>query len=111
MALNSTSKARVNAADIQVIGLGLSHTGTFSLSHALESLGFGLANIHSVCPKPIGWSCGKLEPPPEIFDMVLRGYKSVVDSPAAITAKDLYAAYPNAKFVLTTRSPVAWGTV
>ncbi|KIJ33414.1 hypothetical protein M422DRAFT_264679 [Sphaerobolus stellatus SS14] len=55
-----------------------------------------------------GWVTATEQPSPENFDAVLKGYKSVVDSTAAITAKGLYDAYPNAKFILTTRDPVRW---
>ncbi|KIJ31672.1 hypothetical protein M422DRAFT_266572 [Sphaerobolus stellatus SS14] len=45
---------------------------------------------------------------PERFDELLKSYKSAVDSPLAIVAREVYAAYPNAKFILTTRDPVKW---
>jgi len=37
---------------------------------------------------------------PERFDKILSGYHSVVDSPVAIMAAEVYAAYPDAKYIL-----------
>jgi hypothetical protein len=37
---------------------------------------------------------------PEDFDGILRGYGSVLDYPAAMYPAELYAAYPDAKFIL-----------
>ncbi|GJJ12978.1 hypothetical protein Clacol_007225 [Clathrus columnatus] len=44
----------------------------------------------------------------EVFDKVLQGYKSAVDSQVVVMYKEVYAAYPNAKFVLTVRDPSKW---
>jgi hypothetical protein len=41
---------------------------------------------------------------PEIY----RGYESAVDWPTAGFFRELSAAYPSAKFVLTYRSPESW---
>lgn len=42
------------------------------------------------------------ESDPELFDLILNGYQSVVDPPAAIHPADTYAAYPDAKFILVS---------
>ena len=42
---------------------------------------------------------------PEAFDRILQGYQSVVDSPVAVKPEEVYAAYPNAKFILASLVP------
>lgn len=39
---------------------------------------------------------------------IFKGYRSAVDWPTATYYRELHAAYPEAKFVLTTRSPESW---
>ncbi|KAF8518824.1 hypothetical protein BU17DRAFT_90610 [Hysterangium stoloniferum] len=47
---------------------------------------------------------------PEQFDTIFQGYHAVLDQPAALFPDELYAAYPDAKFILTTRDPDKWAT-
>ncbi|GJJ12919.1 hypothetical protein Clacol_007166 [Clathrus columnatus] len=108
-------QCRPNAASIEVIGLGLGRTGTTSLWAALDILGFGPAYHPMQSPNQTeDWTAwaeileGK-DTSFEAFDRILRGYRSVVDSPVATMYKEVYAAYPNAKFILTVRDPVKWG--
>jgi len=109
----ASQQERSNPAPIKVIGLGLGRTGTMSLCVALEMLGFG------PCYHPMkasqdsrdwfAWaSIAEGKSSPEEFDKLLSGYQSAVDSPLAIMAVEVYAAYPNAKFILTTRDPAKW---
>jgi len=42
------------------------------------------------------------------WEQIYRGYNSAVDWPTAGFFRELYAAYPSAKFVLTHRSPESW---
>ena len=42
------------------------------------------------------------ESDPKLFDQILEGYQSVVDAPAAIKVAEIYAAYPDAKFILVS---------
>ncbi|KAF8498877.1 hypothetical protein BU17DRAFT_59255, partial [Hysterangium stoloniferum] len=44
------------------------------------------------------------------FDTILQGYHAVLDQPPALFPGELYAAYPDAKFILTTRDPDKWAT-
>ncbi|GJJ12920.1 hypothetical protein Clacol_007167 [Clathrus columnatus] len=105
-------RCRPDAAPIEVIGVGLGRTGTTSLWAALDILGFGPA-YHPMQSQTEDWAAwaeileGK-DTSPEAFDRILRGYRSVVDSPVATMYREVYAAYPNAKFILTVRDPVKW---
>ncbi|GJJ09185.1 hypothetical protein Clacol_003407 [Clathrus columnatus] len=45
---------------------------------------------------------------PEVLDDIYRGYVTAMDSTTAVLAEPLYRAYPEAKFILTTRDPAKW---
>lgn len=96
---------------MKVISLGVGRTGTYSLKLALERLGFGPCHhMEEVLKNPAvqvplwmnaangspGWSA------------MYAGYASATDWPTAAFAPELAAQYPNAKFILTVRSPESW---
>ncbi len=96
---------------VQVIGCGVGRTGTFSLKLALNQLGVGPCHHMEAVVKnkseqvPL-WSealKGNADWP-AIYD----GFSSAVDWPTAAFFRELSAAYPSAKFVLTVRSPESW---
>jgi len=96
---------------MQIIGTGVGRTGTYSLKLAVNQLGFGpchhmeevLLNMPVQLPL---WSAALRGEPdwPAIF----HGYQSAVDWPTAGFFRELFAAYPTARFVLTHRSPDTW---
>ncbi|MCG6933695.1 MAG: hypothetical protein LJE57_08645 [Gallionella sp.] len=96
---------------ISVIGAGVGRTGTYSLKLAINQLGFGpchhmeevLFNMPVQVPL---WSAAVSGRPD--WQKVYSGYKSAVDWPTAGFYRELHAAYPTAKFVLTHRSPESW---
>ncbi|KAJ7485588.1 hypothetical protein FB451DRAFT_1432056 [Mycena latifolia] len=106
---------------MQVLGLGFSRTGTASLKIALETLGYvetshgrtvGAASpsVHDMWIEATkakfhgkGTLYGRAE-----WDRLLGDYQAVTDWPHTLFAEDLIAAYPEAKVVLTTRSPDSW---
>ncbi|GJJ15804.1 hypothetical protein Clacol_010082 [Clathrus columnatus] len=117
----------------KVICLGLGQTGTSSLMDALEMLGFGpcyhmkvvlqnqdpneiktwtdlgqgnvTSDIVAVGLEPI---CRLGSTTLDDIRTLLKDYNSIVDYPPAIYYEELYKAYPDAKFILTTREPVKW---
>ncbi|KAJ7485540.1 hypothetical protein FB451DRAFT_1230196 [Mycena latifolia] len=106
---------------MQVLGLGLSRTGTASLKIALETLGYVETNhgrmvgnaspavqdmwIEAIKAKYYGKGTpyGRAE-----WDRLLGEYPAVTDWPHTLFAEDLIAAYPEAKVVLTTRNVDSW---
>lgn len=96
---------------LEVIDPGFGRTGTLSLKHALDHLGLGpchhmeeiflhpeqVAHWQAIAAKkPVDWSA------------VFSGYRSQVDWPGAHVWRELAAAYPKAKVVLTVRPEASW---
>lgn len=96
---------------MQVIGVGVGRTGTYSLKLALERLGLGpchhmeevLRNQATQVPHWTAAAAGEAN-----WQAIYDGYQSAVDWPTAGFYRELAAAYPDAKFVLTHRHPERW---
>ena len=97
---------------IQVIGAGCGRTGTASLKKALEILGFdpcyhmfeNVKHGHS-----LQWEAALNGNPSRAeWDAILGDFAATVDFPAAVAYKELMAAYPDAKVVLSVRDPQSW---
>ena len=96
---------------MQVIGTGVGRTGTYSLKLAINQLGFGPCHhmeevLHNMPLQVPLWSAalnGGAD-----FQSIYAGYPSAVDWPTAGFFRELFEAYPSAKFVLTQRSPESW---
>jgi hypothetical protein len=96
---------------MQVIGAGLGRTGTYSLKAALNQLGLGpchhMEGVRQNLPVQVPlWEAAVAGRPDwaKIYD----GYQSAVDWPTASFFRELAVAYPDAKFVLSVRSPESW---
>jgi hypothetical protein len=95
---------------LEVIGAGYSRTGTLSLKHALEILGYGRC-YHFVELLKRGHTARRLailDGKPVNWDELLAGYSAAVDYPAAAYYRELAANYPEAKVILTVRDPDEW---
>lgn len=96
---------------LKVIGAGVGRTGTYSLKLALNQLQFGpchhmeevLLNMPAQVPL---WAAAARGRPD--WRAIYAGYESAVDWPTAAFFRELRAAYPAAKFILTHRSPESW---
>ncbi|KAJ6556370.1 P-loop containing nucleoside triphosphate hydrolase protein [Mycena capillaripes] len=105
---------------MRVLVLGYPRTGTSSMRAALEMLGYG--DVHHMMavfgnpPEAEMWTeainarffgrgtpYGRAE-----WDQLLGHCQAVTDTPAAMFAADLVAAYPEAKVILTNRDPDKW---
>jgi Sulfotransferase domain len=104
-------RATVTAPAVAVIGVGLPRTGTASLQAALDELGFGPCyHMFELIRRPRRaplWLAAA-EGQPVDWAAVLAGYRSTVDFPGAYFWRDLVAACPEAKVVLTLRDPDRW---
>lgn len=96
---------------LDVFGAGFGRTGTLSLKTALEKLGFG----------PCHHMLNMLEQPEQIpfwnaaaagetmdWSQVYAGHRSSVDWPGARFWREITAAFPAAKVILTVRDPEKW---
>jgi hypothetical protein len=109
------SEVGVPSPTLQVIGAGLGRTGTLSLHAALVNLGFAPCEHMTNCfahPErfalwlqalqrkragaPIDWR--------PLFD----GYRATVDWPGAYFWRELVAAHPTARVILTVRDAERW---
>jgi len=96
---------------LSVLGAGFGRTGTMSLKHALERLGFGPCYhmlevrhnpghdrlwMDAVQGRAVDW------------DALFADYASACDWPQCHFWRPLAAHYPEAKVILTLRDPQAW---
>jgi len=96
---------------LQVIGAGVGRTGTYSLKLAINQLGLGpchhMEDVLDQMPVQVPlWAAaakGKAD-----WAAIYDGFRSAVDWPTAGFFRELNAAYPEARFVLTVRSPESW---
>jgi len=96
---------------LQVIGVGVGRTGTYSLKLAIDQLGLGPCHhMEEVLLNPAHhvplWAAAVHGTPD--WRAIYDSYESAVDWPTAGFFQELAAAYPAAKFVLTVRDPDRW---
>lgn len=102
---------------LKVVGAGYGRTGTYSLTMALEELGFPtLHTQHMYDNQKIlnMWTDNVFMPSIKAdavtmgtpdFDLIAsQGYMATTDLPAALYVEEIAAHYPDCKFILTTRS-------
>ena len=85
---------------MKVFGIGLGRTGTKSLTHALEQLGF--KTLH--CPGFHMDAPGRVRVDWSDFD----SHDAVTDEGAALVYRDADLRYPGSKFILTIRDMERW---
>jgi hypothetical protein len=98
---------------IQVIGAGFGRTGTLSLKHALERLGFDKCyHMMEVMEHPDHlplWA--KAHRGEEIdWSHLFNGYLASVDWPSCNLWREQLNEFPDAKVILSTRDPERWYT-
>lgn len=99
------------APKLQIIDTGFGRTGTDSMREALNMLGVGPCHhMRELLADPdhrAAWrriACGQETD----FEAVLGGYGACVDWPSAYYWPHLIRAYPQAKVLLTWRTPESW---
>jgi hypothetical protein len=107
--------AGVPSPTLRVIGAGFGRTGTLSLREALVLLGFGpcdhmLENIEHPSRFALWAEVLRRKQAGEPIDWrpLLMGYRAIVDWPGAYFWRELVAAHPEAKVILTVRDPDRW---
>ena len=84
----------------KIFGIGLSRTGTTSLTAALEILGYRAYHF----PHLKKGLFGKFS----IHQFYLENYQVLTDTPVAFFYKKLDRKYPKSKFIFTTRELDSW---
>lgn len=85
----------------KVFGIGISRTGTTSLSKALRRLGYDTIHAPLSIIKRVD---GRIV----LNQEAVRRYEALTDSTVAFMYKELDAAFPGSKFVLTVRDVEKW---
>lgn len=103
---------------LKIIGAGFGRTGTLSTCRALNTLGFPCYHMFEVIGNKENkthldfWNKVANDPPGKQhhWDEVFAKYTASVDNPASCVWKELLAAYPDAKVLLTLhpRGPEYW---
>jgi nitrate reductase NapE component len=100
---------------LRIIGAGLGRTGTLSLHAALERLGYAPCEHMTNCfahPERFAlWleaARHKRAGEPIDWRPLFEGYRATVDWPGAFFWRELVAAHPEAKVILTVRDPERW---
>ncbi|GAA4893911.1 hypothetical protein LX16_1755 [Stackebrandtia albiflava] len=97
---------------MRVVGAAFGRTGTSSVRTALETLGLGPVHyMRMLAVDPVharGWSALASGEPGVTAAGLLAGYRSSVAWPGSRYWRDLAAAFPDAKVLLTVRDPDTW---
>ena len=111
----TTVIAGVPAPTLRVIGAGFGRTGTVSMREALVRLGFGpcdhmLENLEHPERFALWAEAMRRKSAGEPIDWrpLLTGFQAIVDWPGAYFWRELTAAHPEAKVILTVRDPERW---
>jgi hypothetical protein len=97
-----------NTITRKVFGIGLSRTGTMSLSHALNSV--GLRSVHFPHDTQTQVEITEfVDAQPNFLRLsVLTAADAITDTPATIAFEELDRAYPESRFILTLRDEEEW---
>ncbi|GGD50798.1 sulfotransferase family protein [Lacimicrobium alkaliphilum] len=98
---------------MRIIGAGVGRTGTYSLKLAINELGLGPCHhmeevLHNMDLQVPLWKDalrGEAD-----WSAIYANYNSAVDWPTAGYFRELYDAYPDARFILSHREPESWAS-
>ena len=96
---------------LKVIGASPGRTGTMSLKHALEHLGFGPCHHMSACfgsKQQTRWFLEAAEGQAVDWNSVFDDFQAAVDWPAAAYYSELLKTFPDARVVFSYRHPEEW---
>jgi hypothetical protein len=111
---------RTRTKPMRILVLGMPRTGTSILCLALRKIGYTPYQMRDVLSSPSELALWQeamdttlLHPSSQLygrpeFDKLLSAYDVVTDLPGCIFAKELIAAYPDAKVILTNRRYEDW---
>jgi len=95
--------SQTEVSESKVFGIGLSKTGTTSLSHALQVLGYRTATYSELSDLKLKeWFEGNFHKD------YLISFDAATDTPIGVFFRELDRRYPGSKFVLTIRDEDEW---
>lgn len=96
---------------LEVIGTGFGRTGTDSMRRALDILGFGpthhMISVMEDAEQKRMWRDAAHRGYRD-WEKLFAGYRACVDWPSALFWPELVKVYPDAKILLTWRTPESW---
>ena len=96
---------------LKVIGAGFGRTGTLSIKHALEELGFNkcyhMMELMNHQDHHAVWSRAHQGEAID-WDALFDGYQATVDWPSCNLWREQAEHFPDAKIILTLRDPDSW---
>jgi len=92
----------------KIFGVGLSRTGTKSLSAALGVLGYKACHFPDDRVSRCEITAFLHRPEPSLSLSALRRFDAMTDTPISCTYQALDVAYPGSRFILTTRDKASW---
>jgi hypothetical protein len=97
---------------LSVLGTGFGRTGTESMRFALEELGFypchHMRQVYADDAQMRLWRDVVVGGHPPDWERLFDGFRAAVDWPSVLYWRELLDAYPDAKVILTNRSPESW---
>ncbi len=100
-------------AGLEVIGAGFGRTGTTSLKHALEILGYPCYHMEEVAKHNERghvqfWYEKYTGESARPYDEIFAHYRATVDFPACTYYRELMEVYPDARVLLSVRDSEGW---
>jgi hypothetical protein len=92
----------------KIFGIGLSRTGTTSLTEALAILGCRAVHFPTDLVTQSEYFRFFTEPADTLRLSLLDRYDAVTDNPVSCVYRQLDCAYPGSKFILTVRGKESW---
>jgi hypothetical protein len=106
--IGSRVQRHAPAGSGKIFAIGLSRTGTSSITRALELLGYSVVHFphDEVSRTEIG---NYIRNPTQLLKLsLLDNIDALTDTPVSATYKALDRTYPASRFILTTRDKPAW---
>ncbi len=93
----------------KIICLGFQKTGTTSLAAALRRLGYEVGDALTRLNKEVNWRGNDVDAQVTALTLeIAGGLEAIQDSPCAFMHRAFDAAFPDARFILTTRDTDDW---
>lgn len=92
----------------KIFGIGLTRTGTTSLTEALSLLGYRTVHFPNDQVTQSEFFHFFASPAEFIHLSILNGHDAITDTPVCCLYKPLDKSYPGSKFILTIREKQAW---